>query len=143
MVSKLFLDANFLLDFTLKRARYQFAEAIIQQGVDKKAELFTTPAVIHIASYWMRKSYGSQLTKTVLISLLNDAVSIIDCDHETTMLALYSPMTDVEDALQYFTALKFGLTHFISSDKGLRNSALPQLPVMSAEDYLKMETGKN
>lgn len=138
MPSKLFLDANLLLDFTLKRTGYQFAETIIQQGVDDEAELFTTPAVVHITSYWTHKAYGSQTTKTVLISLLNDAVTIIDCDHATAMLALYSHITDVEDALQYFTALKYGLTYFISSDKGLKKAAFPQLPVISAEDYLKM-----
>ena len=138
MASKLFLDANLLLDFTLKRKDYPFAEALIQQGVDDEADLFTTPAVVHITSYWTRKARGSQVTKTVLVSLLNDAVTVIDCDHATTMAALYSHMTDVEDALQYFTALKYTLDYFISSDQGLKKAALPQLPVISAEDSLKM-----
>lgn len=143
MASKLFLDANLLLDFTLKRKNYLFAEAVIQQGITKEAELFTTPAVIHITSYWTRKEYGSETTKTVLISLLNDAVTIIDCDHVTAMAALDSHMTDVEDALQYFTGVKYFLNYFISSDQELKKAALPQLPVISAEDYLKMANNTN
>lgn len=139
MVSKLFLDANLLLDFTLQRAGYPFAEAIIEQGIEGKVILFTTPAVIHITSYWLRKHYGRERNKTLIISML-DTINIIECDHLTAVAAVHSNIgdVDIEDALQYFTALKFGLNYFISSDKELKLVAFRQLPVMSAEEYLKI-----
>ncbi|MGD5408100.1 type II toxin-antitoxin system VapC family toxin, partial [Xanthomonas citri pv. citri] len=91
----------------------------------------------HITSYWLRKAYGATKTKEILISLL-DAIYIIDCDHAVTLLALHSKMNDVEDSLQYFTALKFGLDYFISSDKELKNVAMQQLPVYFPEEFLKL-----
>lgn len=139
MAFRSFLDANLLLDFTLKRAGFDDAEAVVQKGLDGEVFLFTTPAVVHIVSYWLRKAYGSARTKEIILSLF-DVVTVIDCDHPTALLALYSNMTDVEDALQYFAALKHGLTHFISSDKGLKAAAVPQLPVMVAKDFLAMLT---
>lgn len=128
MAFKTLLDANLLLDFTLQRKNYKDAKAIIQKGIDGDLQLFTTPAIIHITSYWLRKAYGTAETKEILISLL-ETVFVIDCDHATTLLALHSTMNDVEDALQYFTALKYGLNYFISSDKELKRAAMPQLPV--------------
>ena len=36
MASKVFADANLLLDFTLQRAGYSHAEEIIQLSIDRK-----------------------------------------------------------------------------------------------------------
>ncbi|HET7898028.1 MAG TPA: hypothetical protein VFL47_10170, partial [Flavisolibacter sp.] len=65
------------------------------------------------------KSYGVAKAKQLLLALLAD-VQIIDCDHRTAILALQSTINDTEDALQYFTAIKYGMTHFISKDKQLK-----------------------
>jgi hypothetical protein len=46
-------------------------------------------------------------------------------------------MTDIEDALQYYTALHHKLDVFISSDKQLQKSAISSLPVYTPEEFLK------
>jgi predicted nucleic acid-binding protein len=48
MASKVFLDANILLDFTLQRTGHNEAKKILQKGIDGDILLCTTPAVIHI-----------------------------------------------------------------------------------------------
>lgn len=70
-----------------------------------------------------------------MVALLAD-VEIIDCDHQTALFALHSPMNDIEDALQYFTAIKYEMTHFVSSDKALKKATLPQLPVYTPREFL-------
>ena len=136
MASKVFLDANILLDFTLQRAGHDEAKRIIQKGIDGDIQLFTTPAIIHIVSYWLAKAYTNSTAKKIVLTLLAD-VQVIDCDHATVLMAINSNIDDIEDALQYYTALKYNVVCFISSDKKLKKMAIPQLPVYSAKEFLK------
>ena len=136
MASKVFLDANFLLDFTLQRAGYADARDIVKLAIAGDIELFTTPAVIHIMAYWLAKTYTNKKAKTMILTMMND-LRIIDCDHETALLAISSTMEDIEDALQYYTALTHDLDIFITSDKHLKKSAIPQLPVMNPSEFIK------
>jgi len=136
MASKIFLDANLLLDLVLKRPGFTTAKGIIQAGIDGEIELYTSPSVLHITAYFAGKSYLQKHTKQLLLTLLND-VTVIDCDHATVLTALGNgDIDDTEDALQYFTAIRSGLDCFISADKDLKKAALPQLPVYTAAELL-------
>jgi len=135
MASKVFLDANCLLDVTLKRAGFQNANDIIQLGINGDVQLYTTPAILHITAYFTSQAFTSRQTKQIILALLND-VRAIDCDHATALIAINSSMDDTEDALQYYTALKFGIDYFISTDKKVKKTAIPQLPVYTAEEFL-------
>jgi hypothetical protein len=66
-------------------------------------------------------------------------VRVIDCNHETALLAMNSVMEDIEDALQYYAALTHGADIFISSYKKLKKKAIPQLPVMTPSEFLEGE----
>lgn len=135
MASKVFLDANCLLDLTLQRTGFDDASKIIQSGIDGDIQLCTTPAVLHIIAYYTSRAYNSKHAKIVILTLLND-VEIIDCDHATAVMSVNSSIEDIEDALQYFTALKSGVDYFISADKKLKKAAIPQLPVYTATEFL-------
>lgn len=136
MASKVFIDANLILDLSLQRENYEAARNILQYGINGRIKLFTTPSIIHITAYWVNKAYGANRTKQLLLALLND-VQVIDCNHETTLLALNSNMDDIEDALQYYTALKFDMEYFISADRKLKKLSIPQLPVYTSQELLK------
>ncbi|HEV2478018.1 MAG TPA: type II toxin-antitoxin system VapC family toxin [Puia sp.] len=136
MAFRVFLDANILLDFALKRPEYESARKMIGWVVEGRVEAYVTPAIIHMMAYWMTKSYGTEQTKRVLLALLVD-IQVIDISHETTISALHSKMNGIEDALQYYTALHYRLDYFISRDKGLQKEAIPILPVYSPEEFLK------
>jgi predicted nucleic acid-binding protein len=133
MVFKVFLDANMLLDFTLKRADYAKCKQIIELIVTNQIKAYTTPSIIHIMGYWLTKAYGSATAKKIIISLLAD-VQIIDITHELTITALHSKINDIEDALHYYTAIHYKLDYFISGDK---KAAIPILPVCTPEEFLK------
>jgi predicted nucleic acid-binding protein len=136
MAFRLFFDANILLDFALKRPEYESARKLVEWVVEGRIEAYVTPSIIHIMAYWMTKAYGTERTKRVLLSLLAD-IQVVDIGHETTVSALHSKMNDIEDALQYYTALHYRLDYFISRDKGLQKEAIPLLPVYSPEEFLK------
>lgn len=136
MVFKIFLDANVLLDFLLKRDNYEDAKEVMSFVVDGKVNAYITPAIVHIVGYWLARAYGSEKAKQLLLSLLID-VRIIDISHELTLLALNSKIDDIEDALQYYTAIHNQLDYFISGDKKFQKSAIPTLPVVAASYFLR------
>jgi len=137
MASKLFLDANIILDFMLKRAGYAGAKIVIETAIDGKISPYTSSSIIHIVGYWLTKAYGAAKAKELLSALLDD-VRILETDHETTTQALQSRINDIEDALQYHTALHHKLDGFISRDKKLQKAANQILPVYTPEEFLKV-----
>ncbi len=137
MASKIFLDANIILDFTLKRESYEVSKKIIALVVHREYEAFITPAVIHIVGYWLTKAYGVEKAKELLLTLLSD-IQVIDISHSITLNALHSKIRDIEDALQYYTALHHQLDYFISRDKRLQKDGIPALPVYTPEQFVKL-----
>ena len=136
MASKVFLDANILLDFTLKRGGYDAAKKIIELLVNGQIQAFITPSIVHIVGYWLTKSYGNAKAKELLLTLMAE-VYVIDISHEITLNALHSKIKDIEDALQYYTALHHKVDYFITQDKDLQKESIPVLPVYSPEEFLK------
>jgi hypothetical protein len=107
----------------------------MQRSITGEIELVTTPAVLHITGYFITKAYNRQISKQLLSALLND-VKVIDCDHSMALMAINSRIPDIEDALQYYTALAHKADYFISSDVELKKAALPQLPVYTAAGFV-------
>ncbi len=135
MVSKIFLDANFLLDIVLQRPGFAYARRVMQAAIDREIEAYTSPSVLHIVAYFLTKAHNAPTAKKIIGTLLND-VTVIDCTHATAVLALHSNISDFEDALQYYTALAHNTDFFISGDTKLKKIALPQLPVCTAKELL-------
>ena len=107
----------------------------MQAAISGDIDAYTTPAVLHIVSYFLAKARGVVSVKVIIGTLLND-VTIIDCSHATAVLTVNSSITDVEDALQYYAALTHSLDFFVSADADLKKAALPQLPVCTAKEVL-------
>jgi predicted nucleic acid-binding protein len=137
MASKIFVDANVLLDFSLKRDNYSVSKQLIQLIIDGELQAFITPSIVHITGYWLTKAYGADKAKQILLQLLTD-IQVIDCNHAVAINALNSKMADIEDALQYYTALHHKIDFFITEDKNLQKSAIPNLPVYSSQDFLNL-----
>ncbi len=136
MAFKVFLDANILLDFTLKREEYEQSRQIIELAVDGSIQAFITPSIVHILGYWLTKAYGNAKAKELLLTLMAD-MTVIDLPHEIVLNALHSKINDIEDALQYYTALHHRLDYFISRDKQLQKQSIPLLPVCTPRELLK------
>ncbi len=136
MASKVFLDANILLDFTLKRDNYDISKKIVELAVNGQIRALITPSIVHIVGYWLSKAYGNSKAKDILLTLLTD-VYVIDISHEITLNALHSKIKDMEDALQYYTAIHHKADYFITRDKDLRKESIPVLPVYTPKEFLK------
>lgn len=136
MASNVFLDANIILDFTLKRSSYNVAKEIINLAVTGRINAFVTPSIIQICEYWLTKAYGYAKAKEPLLTLLND-VACIDIPHDKVVNSLHSSIKDMEDAIQYYCALHHKIDYFISRDKDLQKRGIPALPVYGPEEFLQ------
>ena len=136
MASKIFLDVNLLLDFTLKRDSYNEAKQVLDLVIAGKIQAFTTSSILHITGHYLTKFYGSDKTKELLLMILME-VTLIDITRETAIVALSSKFTDIEDALQYFTAIHHKIDYFISRDKQLKKNGIPTLPVYTPQEFIE------
>jgi predicted nucleic acid-binding protein len=136
MASKVFFDANVILDLTLKRDGYAHAKEILEAAIIGQINIYTSSSIIHIAGYWLTKVYGASLAKELLLALLQD-VQILETDHETTLQALNSKIIDIEDAIQYHTALYHHADAFVSRDKMFLKISGANLPVYTPEEFIK------
>jgi len=137
MVFKVLLDVNIILDFVLQRMAYQKGKTIISWAEQGKIKAYVSPSVIQICAYWITKAYGVTKSKEILSTLLSFLDSI-EIPHEQVLAALHSSMTDVEDALLYYTALHHHLDFVISRDQHFQKNSLPALPVISPQEFIAL-----
>ena len=135
MASKVFLDANVILDLALKREGYDEANQIFELIVKGTVQGYISSSIIHVIGYFISKAFDTSTAKEFILTMMAD-VTVIDLPHETVLNALHSKINDIEDSLQYYTAIHHKLNYFISSDKQLQKQSIPVLPVLNAKDFL-------
>src|SRR5579872_7258946 len=126
MAAEIFLDANVLVDYALRREHFDDASAVINLIVTRGVKGYISSSVLHITGYWLTKDRGSEKAKEFLLLLLNN-IEVIDIPHEIAVIAVSSKFKDIEDALQYYTAIHHKLDYFISNDRGLKKDSIPIL----------------
>lgn len=112
---KVFIDANVFLEVFLQRENHEAAAALLKTNANK-LQLFTSASVIGFIAYWLIKKMGLQKTKATLLQL-TDFIRVVDISHEQLQEALQSNFKDVEDSLQYFTALQHDINYLATFNK--------------------------
>ncbi|HWB94741.1 MAG TPA: PIN domain-containing protein [Puia sp.] len=136
MAFRVFLDAGILLDLTLKRESYAAARQLMEWAVKGRIQVYVTPAIIQVTGRRLKQTYGVTQAKELLLALLAE-VSVIDGGHTVAVSALHSTMSDMDEALSYYTALHHKLDYFITRDEDLPKAAIPVLPVCTPEEFIK------
>ncbi|HLZ85645.1 MAG TPA: PIN domain-containing protein [Puia sp.] len=136
MAFRIFLDAGVLLDLTLKRETYPAARLLMEWAVKGRVQAYVTPSVVQETGRRLREAYGPERAKELLLAILAE-VQVIDTGHAVAVSALHSTMSNVDDALSYYTALHHKLDYFITRSKDLSVAATPVLPVCTPEAFLE------
>lgn len=137
MASKIFLDANVILEYILRRKQADVVDSMFVNIENGKYKAFTSASILQICSYWIGKEFGTVKTKIILLNMLNN-VTIVDSMHQFIVFALNSHIKDIEDALQYYTALQHKMDYFITLDQKLAAQAIPSLPIYLPAKFLNM-----
>lgn len=139
MALKIFLDANIILEFVLKRKNFEDVKSIFEIEQNAKIKLYISSSILHIVGYWLTKYLGVDVAKTTLLKLL-EHIKVIDSNHEGALEALKSDFKDIEDAIQYFTALNHKMDYLISFDIDFKKFANSKLPIVDVKDFIKLMT---
>ena len=138
MVAKLFIDTNVFLDFLMQRGNdWQNAEAIFKMAESGVVKVFTSSSSLINVMYVMQTC---KLSREEVIANTNAILSfttLVDPDNTTFEIALLSGFKDLEDAVQYHTALEInGVNYFITSNIKDYGKAHKLLPVITPGEYI-------
>lgn len=140
MVFKIFIDTNVFLDAILERtSEWKDAELIMKIAGLKKVEIHTSANNLINAIYALRKQ---KLTTDEIIGIIGLILTYAQLSHTSNQSfsqALKSGFTDLEDAVQYYTALNAGtLDYFITSNIKDYKKASAQLPVLTPKQFVSL-----
>ena len=138
MATKLFIDTNVYLDVLMARGKdWHNASTIFKLAEKGAIETYTSSSSLINIMYAM-SSYKLGRADIVASTLaILSYTKLIDPDNITFEMALLSSFKDLEDAVQYHTALEIkGINYFIKSNIKDYKGALPELPVITASEYI-------
>lgn len=134
---KAFIDTNVLLDLICHREGFEEnAVAIFKLCIKGQIQLFVSTLTMINANFTAHR-YGypwGEIRK--VLKEISAYVEIVAIDSMAFMKAVNSDMADLEDAVQYFSALEAGVDCIITRDlKGFEHSLIK---VFSPNDFLNV-----
>jgi predicted nucleic acid-binding protein len=135
MNEKIFIDSDIILDVLLERELFYDSSAeILDLGVAKKVNLFTTAVVLANVFYFIRKKYGIEKSKE-LLRRLRLFINILPIEENIVDMTLNSKIGDFEDGLQYFTGKAHNVTVLIT--RNIRDYKEKSIIIQTAGEYIK------
>ncbi len=131
---KVFLDANILVSVVNKEYQiYTYTSRILSLSGRKGWRMFTSPICLAIAFYFAEKKYRSAMAKEKL-GLLSEHLEIAHSDENIVRAAFADPaVKDLEDGLQYYSAMEAGSEAIVSEDK--KDFYFSKIEVFSAQEF--------
>jgi predicted nucleic acid-binding protein len=133
-MNRLFIDTNVMLDLLGERIPFYSSIAKIATLADKgQVNLVASALSYATVSYFLCKNETVDIAKEKLrkFRIISE---ICDLDGQIIEKGLNSNFTDIEDAFQYFSALKSECNLLITrNSKDFKDS---KIPVMTAEEFL-------
>ena len=133
-MNKVFVDTDVILDLLARRIpHFHFSAVLFTFAEMKKLELYTTPLILANTFYILRKQLGNDSAKNavrklrILLHVIYSTESVID-------KALNSDFPDFEDAIQYYTALEYGIPVILT--RNIRDYKKASIVVQTPESYL-------
>ncbi|MBL7728676.1 MAG: PIN domain-containing protein [Dinghuibacter sp.] len=131
----IFLDANVLVAILNKELPvYDDAVQVLSLADRPGYRVFTSPLCMAIAWYFASKKSGSALAKQK-IALLNERVFLSEHhQHDVGVVCQNRRINDVEDGLEYYSALRAGCRCIVSEDAD--DFHFSELPVFNCRGFL-------
>lgn len=114
---QIFLDTDVILDLLAQREPHVQSVLHIFLSIQQhELKAATSSVVIANLFYILRKSYSRSQTKRHIHKLLM-FVDVLSVGEDIIMQALNSEFTDFEDAIQYYTAMKYEIDVLVTRNK--------------------------
>ena len=135
-----FFDTNILLDHALRRQDTYASEAVRLLELCEQYQLtgLVSTGSWYSLTYVLRKRWGNTNELREKLTAYLSLLRVISTDSGVLREALSEPRRDVEDAYQYFTALRHGAAYFITANiKDFLRIELDALPVLTPDVFLQ------
>jgi predicted nucleic acid-binding protein len=132
---KLFLDANILVTVLCNEyPRFTACARVLSLTDNHRFQVYTSPLCLAIGAYFAEKKSGRTLARKK-IALLTEKLRITSVDALVAQRTMANPkILDIEDGLQYYSALDAKCTTIITYDK--RDFHFAEIEVLDAEQLL-------
>lgn len=137
-MKRLLVDTNIILDLLAKREPFYKDAAILFSLADRGAvELFTSALSVANVNYVLLR-HGKPEKARQILRKLKLLTGILSLDEKIIDLALNDDaFNDLEDALQYYSALENNIDVLITRNlKDFKNAALPVVTAAAFNDAL-------
>ena len=139
MAYKLFVDTNVYLDFLMQRGKdWENAEAIFKLAEKGVIEVFTSSSSVINLMYIMGSyKVAKQEIVTNTYAILS-YTKLINPDNSMFETALSSAFKDLEDAVQYYTALQIrGMSYFITTNAKDYKNSMGRLQAITPREFME------
>ena len=137
MTRNVFVDTNVLIDVLAKREPF-YTDSVRVWTLAEQGQIrgFISVISFHNIYYVVRRLHTRQAANRMM-RLLRDTFTPVPLDHQILDQAIDSDLKDLEDAIQYFSAVRAGSDCIVSRDA----NAFPQsdLPVLTPTELLTVE----
>ncbi len=131
---RVLFDTNIILDCLLEREPFvRDAEALFEAIESQGIEGYVTATTLTDIFYIVRKQKGAQMAKQAVSELLA-AMKICPVNRRILEVAISSPLSDFEDAVQLACATALNLDSIVTRD--IQDFAGATLQILSAGELL-------
>jgi predicted nucleic acid-binding protein len=134
-----FLDTNVILDALLGRLPNDVAGlALLELVQNDDLSGYTSSSNIINIIYFLKKAGLSTVRVGEVIAALIGYIQVVSPSANTISQALQAGFSDLEDAIQYFTALRSHqqINFFVTNNTKDFKLASPDLPVLTAIEFM-------
>lgn len=134
MAHKVFLDTNIFLDHLLERNDY--SSLLLRACEQGEVVGYASSASFYTLAYVVRKSLSLTETRKLLGNYLR-FITVLPTQKDTLRSSFDASFDDLEDAFQYFTALKEeDIEFFITNNLKDFQKASQQIEVINAKKFV-------
>lgn len=133
-MKKVFVDTNVLLDILMERTPWANDAAVLFSMADRKEiELLCCSLSFSTAIYLMQRFKYTRKEIVSKLSIVKSICTITTVNEAVIDRMLQSDFNDLEDAIQYYSALAFGAEAIVT--RNIKDFAASKIPVVSPHDY--------
>lgn len=134
-MDKIFIDTDICFDLlSARKPFYESAARLFSLAEENKVTLCISANTFATLNYLLSRVFNSHRTRT-LLGRLKILVKVLAVNEKIIELALASDFPDLEDAIQYYTAIDNGVKIILT--RNLRDYKKAQIPVTTAEGYIQ------
>lgn len=132
-----FFDANVIIDWLVSNAvKHTICTRAIDLSLNKSRHTFISPTTIAITSYFLHKQYQSEKKVKTMAQSIFEPFRITMENEAIVRMALSSKFTDMEDAIQYYSAFDSDVDVIVTQNG--HDFGHSKIAVLTPEEYCQM-----